>query len=79
MRRERAPAAPAGRRPVGHRRLTSPAAPAVETRDDLASLFRQAGLQGTFVLYDVTAARVVMVDRARAERRFIPASTFNVA
>ncbi|MFG3422696.1 hypothetical protein ACIBTZ_18670 [Micromonospora sp. NPDC049460] len=57
----------------------SPAAPAVETRDDLASLFRQAGLQGTFVLYDVTAARVVMVDRARAERRFIPASTFNVA
>ncbi|MFG3714619.1 class D beta-lactamase [Micromonospora sp. NPDC047730] len=56
----------------------SPAAPAVETRDDLASLFRQAGLQGTFVLYDVTAARVVMVDRARAERRFIPASTFKV-
>ncbi|MER7335004.1 MULTISPECIES: class D beta-lactamase [unclassified Micromonospora] len=56
----------------------APAAPAVETRDDLASLFWQAGLRGTFVLYDVTAARVVMVDRARAERRFIPASTFKI-
>ncbi|MGW4498810.1 class D beta-lactamase [Micromonospora sp. NPDC004336] len=56
----------------------APPAPTVETRDDLASLFRQAGLRGTFVLYDVTAARVVMVDRARAERRFVPASTFKI-
>ncbi|MGS2618225.1 penicillin-binding transpeptidase domain-containing protein [Micromonospora sp. LZ34] len=56
----------------------SAAAPVVEARDDLASLFRQAGLRGTFVLYDVTAARVVMVDRERAGRRFIPASTFKI-
>ncbi|MFG1889418.1 class D beta-lactamase [Micromonospora sp. NPDC049051] len=56
----------------------TPAAPAVEVRDDLAGLFRQAGLRGTFVMYDVTAGRVVMVDRERAERRFIPASTFKI-
>ncbi|KAB1139287.1 class D beta-lactamase [Micromonospora sp. AMSO12t] len=57
----------------------TPTAPAVEVRDDLAGLFRQAGLRGTFVMYDVTAGRVVMVDRARAERRFVPGSTFKIA
>ncbi|SCG56246.1 beta-lactamase class D [Micromonospora echinaurantiaca] len=56
----------------------SVAAPVVETRDDLAGLFQQAGLRGTFVLYDVSAGRVVMVDRERAERRLIPASTFKI-
>ncbi|SCG16899.1 beta-lactamase class D [Micromonospora echinofusca] len=57
----------------------TPTAPAVEVRDDLAGLFRQAGLRGTFVMYEVTAGRVVMVDRERAERRFVPASTFKIA
>ncbi|WP_433393298.1 class D beta-lactamase [Micromonospora sp. KLBMP9576] len=52
--------------------------PTVQVRDELAGVFRQAGLRGTFVLYDVTAERVVMVDRERAERRFVPASTFKI-
>ncbi|MEH1100261.1 class D beta-lactamase [Micromonospora sp. CPCC 205561] len=56
----------------------TPAAPTVQVRDDLAGLFRQAGLRGTFVMYDVTAGRVVMVDRERAERRSVPASTFKI-
>ncbi|MEH0974409.1 class D beta-lactamase [Micromonospora sp. CPCC 205546] len=54
------------------------AAPTVEAREDLAGLFRQAGLRGTFVLYDVTAGRVVTVDRERAARRLVPASTFKI-
>lgn len=53
--------------------------PAVEVRDDLAGVFRRAGLRGTFVMYDVTAGRVVMVDRERAQRRLVPASTFKIA
>lgn len=45
----------------------------------LAAAFAKAGLRGTFVLYDVAADRLVGHDRARAETRFIPASTFKIA
>lgn len=46
--------------------------PAVE------KLFSDAGVTGTFVLYDVAEDTFVGFDRKRAEARFIPASTFKV-
>lgn len=45
----------------------------------VADLFRQAGVGGTFVLYDVAAQAYTGHDRARAEKRFVPASTFKIA
>lgn len=45
---------------------------------DFAAAFREAGLTGTFVLLDVASGRAVAADAARAERRFIPASTFKI-
>ncbi|MFD1933686.1 MULTISPECIES: class D beta-lactamase [Nonomuraea] len=54
----------------------SPAGPIV--RDDLRALFDQAGVRGTFALMDVGTGRTTVVDRARAERRLIPASTFKI-
>ncbi len=51
----------------------------VEQGTDLESLFKQAGVTGTFVLYDVSAARFVVHNQPRASQRFIPASTFKVA
>ena len=44
----------------------------------IAELFSKAGVQGTFVLYDVSANRLIGHDRVRAETRFIPASTFKI-
>jgi beta-lactamase class D len=45
---------------------------------ELSKLFNEAGVNGTFVLYDVSAERFTIHDQARAETRFIPASTFKV-
>jgi beta-lactamase class D len=50
----------------------------VEVRDDLVELFRDAGVDGTFVLYDVAGDRLVTVNPARAEQPFVPASTFKI-
>ncbi|ROO85064.1 beta-lactamase class D [Actinocorallia herbida] len=47
-------------------------------RDDLQDVFRKAGVRGTFALLDVRAGRTTVVDRARAEQRLIPASTFKI-
>ncbi|WP_051713399.1 class D beta-lactamase [Spirillospora albida] len=47
-------------------------------RDDLRSEFRRAGVQGAFVLLEAETGRMTVVDRRRAERRMIPASTFKV-
>lgn len=41
-------------------------------------LFKEAGVQGTFLLYDVEADRYTVHNRARAETRYIPASTFKL-
>ncbi|WP_067134150.1 class D beta-lactamase [Microtetraspora malaysiensis] len=48
-------------------------------RDDLQALFRQAGVRGTFALFDVRQGRTTVVDAARAQKRLIPASTFKIA
>ncbi|WP_024459744.1 class D beta-lactamase [Marinimicrobium sp. LS-A18] len=45
---------------------------------DIEKLFSDAEVAGTFVLYDVAEDKLVGFDRARAETRFIPASTFKV-
>ena len=49
-----------------------------EVREDLESLFREAGLEGCFTLYDVDQKRLVFVNQKRAERRLVPASTYKI-
>ncbi|QSA98426.1 class D beta-lactamase [Methylococcus sp. EFPC2] len=44
----------------------------------IGKLFSDAGVHGTFVLYDVSADRFTGHDRFRAETRFVPASTFKI-
>ena len=61
-----------------HRAVASPAAPVWEEQPGLAGLFQKAGVNGTFVLYDVTAGTLKGYNRARAEERFTPASTFKI-
>lgn len=48
-------------------------------RPDLQAVFAAQRTPGTFVLYDVSAARMTVVDRERAARPFVPASTFKIA
>lgn len=45
----------------------------------LAQLFNEAEVTGTFVLYDVSNQRYTVHDRKRANTRFVPASTFKIA
>jgi beta-lactamase class D len=44
----------------------------------VGELFRNAGVTGTFVLYDVTAQALIGYNGKRAEQRFVPASTFKI-
>ncbi len=44
----------------------------------IGELFKSAGVNGTFVLYDAAAQTFIGYDRDRAERGFIPASTFKI-
>jgi len=44
----------------------------------LEQLFAQQGVTGTFVLHDASADVYTVHDRARAQTRFIPASTFKI-
>ena len=48
------------------------------TNPELEQLFDDAGVEGCFVLFDVTANQFIIHNRPRAETRFIPASTFKV-
>jgi beta-lactamase class D len=49
-----------------------------EENPQVGKLFKSAEVNGTFVLYDVTAQTYIGHDQARAERRFVPASTFKI-
>jgi beta-lactamase class D len=51
----------------------------MQERADLASIFQEQNVPGTFVLYDPAADRFTTVNAKRAEQRFIPASTFKIA
>ena len=44
----------------------------------VAALFRQAGVQGTFVLLEESSGRLRGTGRTRATQRFSPASTFKI-
>lgn len=44
----------------------------------IGKLFNQAGVSGTFVLYDLNADLLLIHNPSRAEKRFIPASTFKI-
>ncbi len=59
--------------------LASPTS-ALEWQDSprVTQLFQDANVHGTFVLYDVTAQRVIGYDATRANTRFVPASTFKI-
>jgi beta-lactamase class D len=46
--------------------------------DEIARLFKERDLQGTFVLYDVAGDRLIGHNRTRAQIRYIPASTFKI-
>ena len=46
---------------------------------DLKKCFEDAGVVGTFVLFDVTTDTMLVWDEARAKERFTPASTFKIA
>jgi len=48
-------------------------------RADLAAIFVENSVAGTFVLYDVGADHLTVVNGERAETRFVPASTFKIA
>lgn len=47
-------------------------------RPDLASLFEEAGVEGTFVLHDVREGSAVVVGADEARERAVPASTFKL-
>nr|AMP54034.1 classD [uncultured bacterium] len=44
----------------------------------VAELFKKAGVEGTFVLYDVKADRMTGYNQMRAQTRLVPASTFKI-
>jgi beta-lactamase class D OXA-50 len=46
---------------------------------ELATFFQRYELEGTFVLLDASNDEAFVSNRARAEERFIPASTFKIA
>ena len=45
---------------------------------ELGSVFKAAGMTGTFVLYDLDADTYTVFDRERAQTRYVPASTFKI-
>lgn len=46
---------------------------------ELARVFKDNGVAGTFVLFDVTTDTMFVSDKTRAMKRFTPASTFKIA
>ncbi|MEY4352169.1 MAG: class beta-lactamase [Cyanobacteriota bacterium] len=59
----------------------SAASPAEPWREEpaVAGLFRQAGVEGTFLLLDGRRGELCGHNQSRAEQRFSPASTFKIA
>lgn len=50
----------------------------LERRQDLYPIFTEHGAVGTFVLFDASADRLVLVNPERGTQRFVPASTFKI-
>lgn len=49
-----------------------------DTLHSLEEIFLDAGVDGTFAMYDAHADRFVVHNEQRAEKQFIPASTFKI-
>lgn len=49
-----------------------------EESPEIANLFNDAGVRGTFVVFDLFEQRHIGYDQARAGARFVPASTFKI-
>lgn len=56
-----------------------PAEGRVTVRPDLQAVFADRGVVGTFALFDPATNHLTLVNPARAERRYPPASTFKIA
>jgi beta-lactamase class D len=46
---------------------------------ELEKCFKDAGVVGKFVLFEVATKKMLVWDEARAKKRFTPASTFKIA
>lgn len=55
------------------------AATAISERSDLQRIFQEKAATGCFVLYDTQTDQLTVVDAQRAQKRYIPASTFKIA
>lgn len=66
---------------IGLSLLMTPSAASTqaEIQSELEDVFKQANVQGTFVLLDVQAGKLTLVDADRAAKRFVTASTFKIA
>ena len=58
---------------------TSPLAQQVIERPELESVFSEQNVIGTFVLFDVSKNEILLINRSRALKPVIPASTFKIA
>lgn len=52
--------------------------PRIEMQPDIGDVFTEAGTAGTFAVLDTAGGRIVVSDRERAERGYLPASTFKI-
>lgn len=50
-----------------------------EENPEIAVLFKQSHIEGTFVFYDVTGKKLIGYNQSRANTRYTPASTFKIA
>lgn len=50
-----------------------------EENPEIAALFTQSHIEGSFVCYDVTGKKLIGYNQTRAETRYTPASTFKIA
>ena len=65
--------------PPAHAHAHAHAAAPWREEPAVAALFRRAGVQGTFVLLKERSGELQGTNRARAEQRFTPASSFKIA
>ncbi len=49
-----------------------------EESSEINGLFNNAGVTGTFVLYDASSGNFIGYDQKRSKERFVPASTFKI-
>lgn len=52
---------------------------AMEENTQIKTLFKAADVNATFILYDLQTDAIVGYDKVRAEKRYLPASTFKIA